>query len=562
VGNIEQLQHQVNGSAVNRVFALAANSNRLATVTRGQTVYQYTYDFNGNLIQENGARHFEWDYGDRMRVYRTQAGTAEPSVHAHYLYDANGQRVKKLVRKQGGQVEVTVYIDGIFEHHVQGDTENNTVHVMDNQSRIALVRVGQPFADDTTPAVKYHLGDHLGSSNLVIDDAGSWVNREEHTPYGETSFGSFARKRYRFTGKERDEESGLYYHGARYYASWIGRWVSCDPKGMVDGTNLYAYVRGNPMGFIDPEGTDANGAEGSSGVDPNQPVPQTSGTSSELTKAQRIGNLVANKLWGATPVGFSYQTLNGAYQIGKDLGEGIYDTFIDAKGGIIEKTGKAAERLVRYLVAEPLTQAAAEVKEAAYSGDPVTMAENIDSAAQKVGGVAQTVTGIGAAGSRLSGIAKGSGRRIQIATKRESPYRISSKPKGETFYRISSEAEAIEASKTQRLNSRVWASRSIDRSPKRIFTLSNQSSDVFSRIAKAFGDKKQYSHLITITTESGTRNWIESQLGVGTNLIENEPGRFEINRFWRTPSGENALAPGPLDYFNHQIRQIEIQKIR
>jgi hypothetical protein len=54
---------------------------------------------------------------------------------------------------------------------------------MDDQSRIALVRVGTPFPDDTTPAMKYHLGDHLGSSNVVIDEVGNWVNREEYTPY-------------------------------------------------------------------------------------------------------------------------------------------------------------------------------------------------------------------------------------------------------------------------------------------------------------------------------------------------------------------------------------------
>jgi RHS repeat-associated protein len=72
----------------------------------------------------------------------------------------------------------------------------------------------------------------MGSSNLVIDDSGNLVNREEYTPYGETSFGSFARKRYRFTGKEKDEESGLYYHVARYYAPWLARWASCDPSGV------------------------------------------------------------------------------------------------------------------------------------------------------------------------------------------------------------------------------------------------------------------------------------------------------------------------------------------
>src|SRR5262249_37497386 len=72
---------------------------------------------------------------------------------------------------------------------------------------------------------------------------------------GETSFGSFVKKRYRFIGKERGEESGLNYHAARYYAPWVGRWVSCDPAGLVDGSNLYQYVKGNPLRLIDYTGT-------------------------------------------------------------------------------------------------------------------------------------------------------------------------------------------------------------------------------------------------------------------------------------------------------------------
>jgi RHS repeat-associated protein len=264
VGNILQMQHAANGGSFTREFTLVPNksspiNNRLATVTIGATTYNYEYDVNGNLIRESTSRHFEWDHTDRMKVYRTQTGNAEPSVHAHYLYDAAGQRVKKLVRKQGGDYDVTIYIDGLFEYHrrVKGGTtqENNTLHVMDNQSRIALVRVGKPFDEDKTPDVKFHLGDHLGSSNVVIDDNGDLINREEYTPYGETSFGSFVRKRYRYTGKERDEESGLYYHGARYYAPWVTRWVSCDPAGAKDSMDLYAYVSNSPINHIDPLGS-------------------------------------------------------------------------------------------------------------------------------------------------------------------------------------------------------------------------------------------------------------------------------------------------------------------
>ena len=263
-GNVEHLKHLSSGAGgFTRDFELVPDSNRLRTLTVGAAVFGYEYDANGNMTRETTSRHFEWDHADRMRVYRTQTGAGEPSVHAHYLYDAGGQRVKKLVRKQGGRVEVTVYIDGIFESQrivrAGAVEQHNTLHVMDNQSRVALVRVGNPFATDATPAVKYHLGDHLGSSNVVLDGSGNLINREEYTPYGETSFGSFARKRYRFSGKERDEESGLYYFGARYYAAWLGRWISADPKTVYElgaDLNVYGYVRGRTVIALDRIGLD------------------------------------------------------------------------------------------------------------------------------------------------------------------------------------------------------------------------------------------------------------------------------------------------------------------
>jgi RHS repeat-associated protein len=260
-GNLTQMQHMASVGSFTRAFSHGPVSNRVVSVTSADGFnrhYAYTYDANGHLVRENTERYFQWDHGGRMKAYRIQVGTAEPSVHAHYLYDANGQRIKKLVRLQGGCYDVTVYVDGLFEHHlrVRGDNqqENDALHLLDGSQRIATVRVGAPFPDDNAPAVRYHAEDHLGSSNVVIDDAGIWVNREEYTPYGETSFGSFARKRYRFTGKERDEESGLYYFGARYYAPWLARWVSCDPLGMVEQANLYAYAGNRPIRFIDKIG--------------------------------------------------------------------------------------------------------------------------------------------------------------------------------------------------------------------------------------------------------------------------------------------------------------------
>jgi len=113
------------------------------------------------------------------------------------------------------------------------------------------------------PRYRYQLDNHLGTACVEADQAGAVISYEEYHPYGTSAYRSFqsaevSAKRYRYTGKERDEETKLYYHGARYYAPWLGRWTQADPAGTVDGTNLYAYVRGSPVGLKDPNGTQAN----------------------------------------------------------------------------------------------------------------------------------------------------------------------------------------------------------------------------------------------------------------------------------------------------------------
>jgi RHS repeat-associated protein len=260
VGNLLRLEHRNDNGGFTRELTTETANNRLQEMKIGQTLYAYTFDANGNLRSETTSRHFEWNHADQMKAFRTQIDSAEPSVYAHYLYDAAGQRVKKLVRKQGGQIEVTHYVDAVFEHHRWGSGaqagENNHLHVMDDQQRIALVRFGNAHPQDTGPAVQFHLGDHLGSATVVVDSGGALVNREEFTPYGETSFGSFARKRYRFTGKERDEESGLNYHSARYFSLSTYRWLTCDPLMASPSRSPYEYASSCPTSLVDPDGTD------------------------------------------------------------------------------------------------------------------------------------------------------------------------------------------------------------------------------------------------------------------------------------------------------------------
>jgi RHS repeat-associated protein len=263
-GNILRLAHGSGTDRFTRAFTVETANNRLRHVGIGTERYDYTYDSSGNMRSEATSRRFEWNHSDQLKAFCTQAPGAEPSVHAHYLYDAAGQRVKKLVRKQGGQVEVTHYIDGAFEHHrYSGGAEagaNNHVHVMDDTQRVALVRLGDAHPEDRGPAVQFHLGDHLGSTNEVVDGNGAFANREEFTPYGETSFGTFAKKRFRFTGKERDEESGCEYHLARYFACWLCRWIAADPEPRAK-VALYSYADLNPLRLSDPGGRAPQGSQ-------------------------------------------------------------------------------------------------------------------------------------------------------------------------------------------------------------------------------------------------------------------------------------------------------------
>jgi RHS repeat-associated protein len=112
--------------------------------------------------------------------------------------------------------------------------------------------------------IRYQLGNHLGSACLELDVTGQIITYEEYYPYGSTSYqagrsaAEVSLKRYRYTGMERDEETGLNYHGARYYAPWLGRWISCDPLGPTDHINLYVFCCNNPANLVDPNGQNSD----------------------------------------------------------------------------------------------------------------------------------------------------------------------------------------------------------------------------------------------------------------------------------------------------------------
>ena len=260
MGNIQQLQH-IGNNSYTRNFNYNASHNKLESIDVGIDNYSFTYDENGNQITENSERYFEWDAADKMRCFFTQSGTSEPTKYAHYLYDAGGNRIKKIVRVAGGNYNSTTNIDGVFEYKTDGTDEQNTLHVMDDKSRIATIRIGDDFGD-ITPEIKYVLEDHLGNSTSEIDENGTLIEKEEYYPFGETSYGSYAKKRYKYCGKERDEENGLYFYGARYYSSWTCRFISVDPLAKkYTQLTPFNYAGNKPINYFDIDGMQSNGGD-------------------------------------------------------------------------------------------------------------------------------------------------------------------------------------------------------------------------------------------------------------------------------------------------------------
>jgi RHS repeat-associated protein len=227
----------------------------------------YTYDAGGNMISMPHLPTMGWEFKNQLQTSNLGGGG-----NVYFMYDAAGQRVRK-VWVHSGLVEERIYLGGYEVYQKRSATDGSvalarrTLHVMDGEKRIALVETttadtSQGGAFQPSTVTRFQLGNHLGSAALEVDATGAVISYEEYHPYGTTAYragtgaAKVSLKRYKYTGKERDEETGLYYHGARYYAPWLGRWTAADPIGMRGGLDLYAYVMNNPIRLIDPRGTD------------------------------------------------------------------------------------------------------------------------------------------------------------------------------------------------------------------------------------------------------------------------------------------------------------------
>lgn len=247
-------------------------SNRLTRTIIGSITEPYSYDTHGNVVGMPHLTLMAWDFKDQLSSTSCQTVNENPPPDkvpetTFYIYDAAGQRIRKVIERQNGtRKEERIYLGGVElyrKYNGNGQTiklERETLHAMDGTQRVAIVET-RTQGGDQTPArlTRYQYINHLGSTILELDAQAHVISYEEYYPYGSTSYQAVdshieVPKRYRYTGKERDEENGMYYQGARYYAPWLGRWTAVDPLGMSSHLSSYCYSRGNPIYYYDPSG--------------------------------------------------------------------------------------------------------------------------------------------------------------------------------------------------------------------------------------------------------------------------------------------------------------------
>jgi RHS repeat-associated protein len=274
-GNIKQLKHSAGLGSYTRDYHYESSDNRLLQAVIANNTFMYQHDIHGNINQLPHLTNMQWNYKDHLQSVQQTIGNGERTF---YVYDGSGQRVRKVTLQQGSnsKKEERIYLGGveIFRKYKNDGTtielERETIHILDDKRRIALVetKVKHNGSNDTTTInhnmVRYQFANHLGSSALEINESGQIVSYEEYHPYGTTAYQAInndinpIRKHYRYTAMERDEESGMEYHNARYYLPWLARWMNVDPLGLIDGSNMFRYSRNNPLRFSDTSGTNSD----------------------------------------------------------------------------------------------------------------------------------------------------------------------------------------------------------------------------------------------------------------------------------------------------------------
>lgn len=306
-GNIKTIKHTGTSQNWTKQIWTSSTSNRSlpSLDLNGIAVAnpESRFDANGNCIYMPHLRSLEWNY--RNNIYKAviidRSAQGKPNDEEYYVYGGDGMRVRKITQRvvdlANDTIELTekIYMDGCeIKRITRGGTEilkRFTSTISDGNNTIARLHSwqtdtqGRETDDVSQKKIHYQLANHLGSASLELDEQGDVITYEEYFPFGGTSFIAGRNKRdidlkeYRYSGKERDDFTGLYYFGYRYYAHWIGGWINPDPLGPEDSENLYLYVQNNPVNVVDPNGLQSTEIQETDVV--------TSGSYDSITDEQR-----------------------------------------------------------------------------------------------------------------------------------------------------------------------------------------------------------------------------------------------------------------------------------
>jgi RHS repeat-associated protein len=244
-GNLLQ-QGLLGNKPLGESLGVTADAQNRLHVTAGA---DYQYDAAGNMTYNASGMYYSYDQENRI----TGAGGYT------YVYDADGDRVEKTTGGSSASGTLYWYMSPgiVAESDLLGNLQSE--YVFFDGERVARV-------DLPGNTLHYYLSDHLKSTSMLVSSSGIIENESDYYPYGgERQISNTVSNHYKFTGKERDVETGLDYFGARYYSNGLGRFISADwsatpiPVPYADfgdpqSLNLYTYVRNIPTSKADLDG--------------------------------------------------------------------------------------------------------------------------------------------------------------------------------------------------------------------------------------------------------------------------------------------------------------------
>jgi len=266
-GNLLKLTH-VGAQGPGRDLKAARDSNRCLPWRDGvpptEEAIAVAFDTRGNLLELDQGRSLRWDLRNQLQSVSPVERASGLNDRESYVYDGGGQRVRKIRSLQTNARTVVAevrYLPGLELRADDGAGEK--LQVITAQAGLNSVRVLHWETDSphgiSNDQYRYSLVDHLSSCTVELADDARIISRETYYPFGATAWFAgddvieVGYKVIRYSGKERDA-TGLYYYGLRYYVPWLQRWLNPDPKGFIDGPNLYQMVGNSPMNYVDSDG--------------------------------------------------------------------------------------------------------------------------------------------------------------------------------------------------------------------------------------------------------------------------------------------------------------------